>query len=176
MADDAPWSDTIRFAEVARSPVHRRLQADEAARRRIARSLGLDSLGRLEAELTLTPWLDGVDVAGRWSADTTQLCSLSGEEFDAPLEGVFQVRVLPPSSPNVPVETGEVTIDVEGEDPPDVAGSEVIDLAAYVVEHLALEIDPFPRKPGAVFEPPQEPHPPSPFDVLRDFKPARGGG
>jgi len=44
---------------------------------------------------------------------------------------------------------------------------DVVDLAAYVVEHLALEIDPFPRKPGAVFTPPEPEEPPSPFAVLK---------
>jgi len=45
-----------------------------------------------------------------------------------------------------------------------------IDLAAYVVEHLSLELDPFPRKPGAVFEPPAEEGSASPFAVLRKLK------
>ena len=45
-----------------------------------------------------------------------------------------------------------------------------VDLAAYVVEHLALEIDPWPRKPGVVFEAPEGPAEPSPFDVLRELK------
>jgi hypothetical protein len=43
-----------------------------------------------------------------------------------------------------------------------------------LVEHLALDLDPFPRKPGAVFEPPPPEGPESPFAVLRVLKP--GGG
>jgi hypothetical protein len=39
-----------------------------------------------------------------------------------------------------------------------------------VVEHLALEIDPFPRKPGAEFDyqPPAQEE--SPFAVLKNLK------
>jgi hypothetical protein len=50
-----------------------------------------------------------------------------------------------------------------------------VDLAAYVVEHLALEIDPFPRSPGAEFEPPAALPESSPFDVLRALKDRDGG-
>ena len=39
----------------------------------------------------------------------------------------------------------------DAEDAPDVLEGETIDVSAYVVEHLALEIDPFPKKPGAGF-------------------------
>ena len=45
----------------------------------------------------------------------------------------------------------EVVLDPEGEDPPDLLDEDRIDLADYVVEHLALDIDPFPRKPGVTW-------------------------
>ena len=41
----------------------------------------------------------------------------------------------------------------------------------HVIEHLALEIDPFPRKPDAVFEPPATEEETSPFAVLKGLKP-----
>ena len=40
-------------------------------------------------------------------------------------------------------------------------------MSGYVVEHLALELDPFPRKPGAVFVQPPEPTEISPFAALK---------
>ena len=51
-----------------------------------------------------------------------------------------------------------------------------IDLGQYVVEHLALELDPFPRKPGAEFVQPPEPAEISPFAVLKALKPKDDGG
>jgi hypothetical protein len=56
------------------------------------------------------------------------------------------------------------------EDPPDVLGSDLIDIGHYVVEHLALEIDPFPRAPGAEVAPPEPEEPPSPFAALSRLK------
>ena len=51
------------------------------------------------------------------------------------------------------------------------SGADVIDLGDYVVEHLALEIDPFPRRPGAVFEAPEPLPETSPFAALKALKP-----
>ncbi len=174
MIAEPPWSVELRFSEVGRSPERRRLSADEPARARIARALGLEALESLDALVEVAPWLDGVELRGRWSAEVSQLCSLSGDPFDTPLQGEFAVRVLPPGSPNAPAVEAEVSVDPEAEDPPDVAEAEQIDLAAYVVEHLALEIDPFPRKPGAAFEAPEPEGPPSPFAALLQLKPKPG--
>ena len=45
-----------------------------------------------------------------------------------------------------------------------------------MIEHLALELDPFPRKPGAVFVQPPEPTELSPFAALKSLKPKDGEG
>ena len=46
------------------------------------------------------------------------------------------------------------------------------DLAAPLLEELALAIDPYPRAPGVAFDPPDEPQvrPESPFAVLKNLK------
>ena len=66
--------------------------------------------------------------------------------------------------------SGELDLDPEADDPPDLLESDRIDLAAYVVEDLALAIDPFPRKPGVAFEAPDQPGELSPFAVLAKLK------
>jgi hypothetical protein len=40
-------------------------------------------------------------------------------------------------------------------------------VAGYVVEHLALELDPFPRKPGATFDYQAPEEETSPFSALK---------
>lgn len=170
MSGQGPWSEEIRLAEVGRSPLHRVLTADEAARRRIARELDLKSLDELRAELKVTPWLDGAEVEGRWRARIEQICGVTLDPFHTDLSGEFKVKVLPSGSRHAPQDDSEVVVDLEAEDPPDLLESDRIDLAAYVVEHLALEVDPFPRKPGAMFTPPEPEEPPSPFAVLQQLK------
>ncbi|HEX4197157.1 MAG TPA: YceD family protein [Caulobacteraceae bacterium] len=164
------WPHLIGLGE-ARRGASLHLVADDAARARIAAALDLEALERLEADLTLSEWLDGAEITGAWRARIAQICGISLDPFETELEGRFRVRVVPPGSPNAPTEVvGDVEIDPRAEDPPDVLESETIDAGGYVIEHLALEIDPFPRKPGVAFEAPEGPSIASPFDVLRALK------
>jgi hypothetical protein len=167
----AGWPQKVRLRQLGPGPLTRRLVADEPQRAAIARELGLDGLDELEGELTVSPWLDGAEIHGRWRARIVQTCGVTLEPLPSEPQGEFLVRVVPAGSPNAPAPPDEEElVDLEADDPPDVLEGEEIDLCAYLVEHLALQIDPFPRKPGAVFEQPEEPRPPSPFDKLRNFK------
>jgi uncharacterized metal-binding protein YceD (DUF177 family) len=172
MSTDSPWSVPLRFVDVARGPVRRELEADDATRRSLARLLGLSGIESLTADVTARPWLDGVEIQGRFDARVSYICSATGEPFDGREDGDFTVRVLPAGSPNAPQEElgEEIDLDPEADDPPDVVEGDVIDLGGYVVEHLSLELDPFPRKPGAVFEPPKTEESASPFAVLRQLR------
>lgn len=171
MVSDSPWRETIRFSEVSRGPVKRTLEADDPARARIARLLGLVSIQSLTAELRLKPWMDGAEIDGRFTAEITQTCSVTADEFEESAEGEFVIRVLPPGSVNAPQEEAdEIELDPDADDPPDVLEGEDIDLGGYVVEHLSLELDPFPRKPGAEFIAPKDDADLSPFAVLRKLK------
>lgn len=172
MSDQMPWNDAIRFSEVGRGPVRKQLEADEATRKAIARHLDLVSIESLTADVSAKSWLDGVEVSGRFKAQVTQTCSVSGDPLPESVAGEFLVRALPPGSLNAPQEDlgEEIDLDPEADDPPDVLETDSIDLAGYVVEHLSLELDPFPRKPGAVFEPPVDEEPLSPFAALRALK------
>lgn len=164
--DQSLWPVTVRLSEV-RQAEKRSLTADDATRARIAKALSLVSLDRLEAELKLAPWFDGVQIDGRWRAAVVQTCGVTLEPLNSDLSGDFMVRVVPAGSDLAPVEGDEAELDLEADDPPDVAETDDIDLGGYVVEHLALEIDPFPRKPGVVFEPPADTEERSPFAVLK---------
>jgi uncharacterized metal-binding protein YceD (DUF177 family) len=170
------WPVIVPLAEVGRGPVKRELKADEATRKRLAKALDVDSLERLEATVSLKAWLDGAEIVGRWSASLTQTCVVTLDPLPAELEGDFTLRVVPEGSDAAPREGTEITLDPQEPDPPDVLESDDIDIGHYVVEHLALEIDPFPRTPGAAFEPPDLGEPESPFAVLRRLKdpPAEG--
>ena len=166
-----PWRHPVRLHELGRGPKQVRLEPDAAQRAAIARDLGLESLPALTADLTLRPWMDGVEVSGRFDAVVEQVCAISLDNFEHPLAGEIEVRAVPAGSPQAPEPgTGEVEFDPEAPDPPDVLASDVIDLAAYLVEYLALEIDPFARKPGAAFDYAAPDGPDSPFAVLGKLK------
>ncbi|HXA39746.1 MAG TPA: DUF177 domain-containing protein [Phenylobacterium sp.] len=166
-----PWDQAVRLHELGRGTLSLRLEPDASARTKIARELGLVSLPSLTARLTLKPWMDGVEITGRFEAVVEQTSAVSLENFEQPLAGEIEVRAVPTGSPNAQApEGGEIDYDPEAPDPPDILESDTVDLAGYVVEHLALEIDPFARKPWEEFEfqPPSEPE--SPFAVLKKLK------
>jgi len=167
----AEWTRTVRLHELDRGPVKLELEADAAQRARIASDLGLESLPALAAQVTLKPWLDGVEITGRFRAVVEQVCSVTLDPFEQPVEGEIEVRAVPSGSPHArPEEGGELELDPDAPDPPDVLAGDALDVAAYVIEHLALEIDPFPRKPGAAFDytPPTQEE--NPFAVLKKLK------
>jgi len=165
-----PWPYSVTLGRMGRG-MDLRFEPDEAARKAIAKTLNLVSLDSLDAEIFLRPWMDGAEISGLIRARVTQVCSVSADEFEEPVESRFSVRVLPADSENTsPDENGDLALDPEGDDPPDVLEGETIDVSGYVIEHLALELDPFPRKPGAVFEPPPEPVELSPFAALKALK------
>ena len=162
------WPVTLKLHELSRGPVRLTLEPDEAQRAALAKTLGLRSLPAFTAKVTAKPWLDGVELTGRFDAVVEQVCGVSLDPFEQPVEGEIEVRAVPHGSPHAaPPEGGELELDLEAPDPPDELESDTIDVSHYVVEHLALEIDPFPRKPGATFDyqPPEEET--SPFAALK---------
>ncbi len=177
MADDldvrGAWREVMTLAEAQRGAVRRSLEADEATRGRIARALGLDALDSLGAEIRVSPWLDGVQIDGRWTARVRQTCGVTLEPFDSNIVGEIRVRALPQGSAalgGADEAGGELDLDPDADDPPDVLEDDKIDLGAYVVEDLSLAIDPFPRKPGVEFEAPEQAGELSPFAVLAKLK------
>ena len=165
------WTTKVRLGELGHGTISLRLEPDADERAKIAKQLGLVSLPALGAQLTVKGWMDGAEITGRFDAVVEQVCAVSLDNFEQPLSGEIEVRVVPAGSPQAPQPSGgEVDYDPDAPDPPDVLVGEAIDVAAYVVEHLALEIDPFARKPGEEFEfqPPSEPE--SPFAVLKKLK------
>ncbi len=162
------WSRPVTWRDI---PTKLRLEADEPTRKAIARSLGLEALSALTADLAVNPWLDGAELTGRMRADITQISGISLEPFDSRIDEPMLIRFVPAGSPNAPPPPeDEVELDLEADDPPDVIDGDSIDVAHYVVEQLFLAVDPFARAPGEEFEPPPDESPASPFAVLAALK------
>jgi hypothetical protein len=166
------WPCEIPLARVDRGDISLRFEPDADQRKAIAKQLGLVRLEAFSSEVYLTSWMDGAEVSGRLSARVIQVCSVTADDFEEAIEARFTVHVIPADSEHAPAEEGgELGLDPEADDPPDVLEGDVIDVSGYVLEHLALELDPFPRKPVAVFENPLPTAEISPFAALKAFKP-----
>jgi uncharacterized metal-binding protein YceD (DUF177 family) len=171
------WARPVHLGELSRGPVRLSLAPDEAELAWIARDLGLVGLPSFTADVEVAPWLDGAVLKGRLRAVVIQTCGVSLEPFEQPIEAEFEVRVLPAGSANLPQEaSGELTLDLDAPDPPDELEGDAIDVGGYVVEHLALSLDPFPRKPGVEFGYVDEKaDQASPFAVLKGLKDRKDG-
>lgn len=162
------WDKAVKLHELGRGPVRLTLEPDAAERAAVAKRLGLKSLPSLSARVTVKPWLDGAEITGRFEAVVEQVCGVTLDPFEQPVAGDIDIRVVPAGSPHAASsDGGELELDPDAPDAPDVLETDAVDVAGYVVEHLALELDPFPRKPGATFDyqPPEEET--SPFAALK---------
>jgi hypothetical protein len=174
MTAQNPWAWRVPWPRVQDGSVHVDVVADEATRKAIARFLGLENLSRLSARLELHAWFDGAEIAGEMTAELTRLCGLTLEPFEVRLDEPMKLRALPVGSAHAPPPpAGEVDLELEEEDPPEMCAAEALDLGELTVQTLALALDPFPRKPGAVFEAPARRAEDSPFGVLAHLNPPK---
>lgn len=167
-----PLSDPIRLNEIGKG-LDRTLEPDAAVRARIARTLDLAALDAFVAELSIKPADNaGYRLTGRIRASAVQTCGITLEPLPVEIDERFSVELV--ETIEAPEEDEiEVTLD---DDAPDLIEDGRIDLGQYAVEQLALNLDPFPRKPGAEFVQPEEPAEISPFAVLKAFKPKGDAG
>lgn len=167
-SSEAPWRDPVRLDRIGVG-IERKLEADAETRARIVDFLGLPELGLFSAELRLRPYGPGWRLNGRLQAEGAQTCGVTLEPLPFRIDRTFHVDMA-----EAPRAGDKQVIDVEvslEDDAPDLIEGGVIDLAIYAVEQLGLALDPFPRKPGAQFVPPDGPQEPSPFAVLATLKP-----
>ena len=134
----------------------------------------MPALHSLEASLRLRPWLDGGELIGAWSATVTYTCGVTLDPFDKELEGAFSVTMVPPSSLHAPSPDAELSLDPDADDPPDVLEGDTFDAAGYVIEHLAIELDPLPAQAGRGVS--RQPEEPTRAFALRKAHPAAAAG
>ncbi|MGH7020563.1 MAG: YceD family protein [Brevundimonas sp.] len=162
-----PYSEPLRLHHIG-AGVQRRLIPDADAVKRIARALDLQALDAFEVDINLVPTVSGWRLDGRVLADAVQTCGLTLEPLPAHIDRKFSVQMVE-ASEREPDEDGEIDLELDDDSPDQIEGGS-LDLGQYAVEQLALSLDPFPRKPGAVFEQPKEPGEISPFAVLRGLQ------
>jgi uncharacterized metal-binding protein YceD (DUF177 family) len=179
-----PWSVRITVAQIPDTGLHRDIEADPATRVAMAEVAGLREILSAHASLEVTPKGGGrVHVEGRVRARVGQSCVVTLEpienDIDEPIDLIFAPPEQIPQLADLVDEAAES--DAEIPDPPEPIENGVIDLGRLATDALFLGIDPYPRRPDAVFEPPvvaadPEDHPFAALKALRlDAKPADAG-
>jgi Large ribosomal RNA subunit accumulation protein YceD len=154
-----PWRVPVVVEDIAEDGQHFALVADANVRSDIARMVGLRDLPRLEADFTLTrQGGGGLRVSGHVSATAGQNCVVSLEPLTNLIEEDVDLLFMPKSAAQLAAaedETDGHRAEAKWGEPEPLIGG-VVDLGSIATEFLILGLDPYPRKPGVVFEPPQD--------------------
>jgi uncharacterized metal-binding protein YceD (DUF177 family) len=176
-----PWSVPVVVAQLPDTGLHRDIEADPAARASMAEVAGLREVLSASASLDVTPKNGGrVHVTGHVRARIGQTCVVTLDpienNIDEPIDLVFAPPEQIPQLSDLVDDAAES--DTEIPDPPEPIVNGVIDLGRLVTDAVFLAVDPYPRRPDAVFEPLIEAADPMdhPFAALKalqvDTKPA----
>lgn len=156
--------------------------------RLLAERLGVAGIARLTARLQISPWRrNGFAVSGEFSASVIQTCVVSLDEFSSEIQQSVSARFTDAGDPvleRTSANQEEVVIDPFDDDEPEILHKGSADLGEFVVECLATELDPHPRKPGSDFQSvladvpaslqPDEEEKPNPFAMLSQLKRPQG--
>jgi hypothetical protein len=135
------------------------IEASPAEREALASFYNLPAIGVFTATLHIEPsGRGGARVTGAVHGEVTQICVVSLEPFAATVDEAVDVRFAPQAEEDSNRRTARetLTLSLADEDDPDPMIDGKIDLGALAAEFFALGLDPYPRKPGVIFEPPAE--------------------
>jgi hypothetical protein len=172
MSKADPWSVPITVVQIPDTGLHRDIEADRAAREAMAEAAGLREMLSASASLDVTPESGGrVHVTGRVRARIGQTCVVTLDpienELDEPIDLIFAPPEQIPDLSDLVDEAAESETEIP--DPPEPIINGVIDLGRLATDALFLAVDPYPRRPDAVFEPTVEAADPDdhPFAALK---------
>jgi uncharacterized metal-binding protein YceD (DUF177 family) len=170
-----PWRVPVIVAQIPESGLHRDIEADPAVRRAMAEIGGLREVLSAQASLDVTPKSGGrFHVSGQVRARVGQTCVVTLEDIESDIDEAVDLIFAPPEQvPQMAALVDEAEQnDEETPDPLEPIENGMIDLGKVATDALYLAVDPYPRKPGAVFEPVVEAADPEdhPFAALRALK------
>jgi uncharacterized metal-binding protein YceD (DUF177 family) len=168
-----PWSSPLAVNDVPETGRQTELVADPAVRAATAKLAGLRDLPRLRAHFDVAPHgRGGLRVSGNVEATVGQTCVVTLEPIENEIDESVDLVLVPAET----LPAGASGHTAEADDGPEPLVDGMIDLGKIATEFLLLAIDPYPRKPGAVFQSPAAGDPAAhPFAALAALKQRRGG-
>jgi len=171
-----PWSVPVVVAQIPDTGLQRAFEANAGQRQALADLGGLREVLSANASLDLTLMREGrVHVIGRVKARIGQTCVVTLDPIENDIDEAIDLIFAPPEQ--IPALADLVDdaaeSDAEIPDPPEPIVGGTIDLGRLATDALFLGVDPYPRKPDAVFDLPAIPDDPEdhPFAALKALKP-----
>jgi len=171
-----PWRVPVIVAQIPDTGLHRAFEASEASRVAMAEIAGLREIMSASASFDLKLKSNGrVQVTGEVHGRIGQTCVVTLDPIENEINEVIDLTFAPPEqirSLAALVDEAAQSEEEEVPDPPEPIVNGVIDLGRLAMDILFLAIDPYPRKPDAVFAAPAEIVDPAehPFAALKSLK------
>jgi hypothetical protein len=152
-----PWHATVNVTQIPETGLHREIEAGPAVRAAMAEIAGLREISSARASFDVSLRSGGrVHVAGSVKARIGQICVVTLDPVENEIDEEIDLIFAPEEQ--ISHATDDLVENSEGgegklPEPPEPIVNGVIDLGRLASDVLYLTIDPYPRKPGAVFEP-----------------------
>ena len=173
----SPFSNFYDLSNLPQKGAELAISPGVEERSRIAAWLNIESLEDLNVSVKLSRSASGRFVyRAHFEADVVQACVVTLEPVPSHLSGDFERSYeLAPAVSKAGRKrnaTPVVALSPDDEDAPELVDSLVIDLAGPILEELSLALDPYPRREGVAFAPPEpaESAPNNPFAILKTLK------
>lgn len=152
-----PWRVPIIVAQIPDTGLHREIEASAAERKVMAEVAGVREVLSANASFDVVPKSGGrLHVTGHVHARVGQTCVVTLDPIENEIEEEVDLTFAPEAEArrlSDLIEEGQDDKEPpEVIDPPEAITNGIIDLGRLATDALFLAIDPYPRKPGAVFE------------------------
>ncbi len=171
-----PWRVPVVVAQIPDTGLHRAFEASESSRAAMAEIAGLREVMSANASFDLKLKSNGrVHVGGEVHARVGQTCVVTLDPVENEINEVVDLTFAPPEqirSLAALVDEAAQSEEEEVPDPPEPIVDGVIDLGRLATDVLFLAIDPYPRRPDAVFDAPAQIADPAdhPFAALKGLQ------
>jgi uncharacterized metal-binding protein YceD (DUF177 family) len=173
-----PWQVPVIVAQIPDTGLHRKLEASAAERQAMAETAGLREVVSVRADFDVVPKSGNqIQVTGHVRARIGQTCVVTLDPMESEIDEEVDLIFAPEAEVRRLAELMEEVHDDQEQvaDPPEAIVNGIIDLGRLATDALFLAVDPYPRKPGVVFEPEvtapdPEDHPFAVLKALHDKK------
>ena len=173
-----PWRVPIIVAQIPDTGLHRKLEASAAERQAMAETAGLREVVSIQADFDVVPKSGNrIQVTGHVRARIGQTCVVTLDPMESDIDEEVDLIFAPEAEVRRLADLMEEGQDDQEQvaDPPEAIVNGIIDLGRLATDVLFLAVDPYPRKPGVVFEaeviaPDPEDHPFAVLKALQDGK------
>lgn len=186
MTGPDPWRAPVTVAHIPDTGLHRELEASAAERQAMADLAGVRDILSAQATFDVEPKSGGrLHVTGHVRARVGQICVVTLDPIESEIDEEVDLIFAPEAEVRRLADLIEQGQDDEEPpevaDPPESIVNGIIDLGRIATDALFLAIDPYPRKPGVVFEaevtaPDPEDHPFAALKALQDNKQGKKKG